>query len=279
MLYMSPTGLQVMCVGGPNERSDFHVEAGEELFYMLEGDMVLRVEERGVLRDIRIREGEMFLLPGNIPHSPQRLAGTVGLVIERARVPGEVDGLRWYTAGGGGVLYEETFACTNLGTQLGPVIARFKASQEAATGVPRPGLPPSPLPQDTTTLLPPPTPLALWRGNGGSPQGLFSVEVHGSGSGGGSGEGGLGAVVDIPLRTSELFLLVVQGGGDVTTFFSSGGVGEMEASASTSTASTTTFSLATKDTLVVTNEGGGSSSKVARFQATQPGTLCLAVHY
>jgi len=267
MLYMSPTGLQVMCVGGPNERSDFHVEAGEELFYMLEGDMVLRVEERGVLRDIRIREGEMFLLPGNIPHSPQRLAGSVGLVIERARVPGEVDGLRWYREGGGGVLYEETFACTNLGTQLGPVIARFKASQEAATGVPRPGLPPSPLPQDTTTLLPPPTPLASWRGNGGSPQGLFSVEVHGS------GEGGLGAVVDIPLRTSELFLLVVQGGGRVTLSSRMGGEEGGEGSTSHSSSC---FTLASKDTLVVTNEGGGT---VARFEATEPGTKCLAVHY
>ncbi len=255
-----------MCVGGPNERRDFHVEAGEELFYMLEGDMVLRVEERGVLRDIRIREGEMFLLPGNIPHSPQRLAGTVGLVIERARVAGEVDGLRWYTQGGGGgvLLYEETFVCTNLATQLGPVIARFKASQEAATGVPRPGLPPSPLPQDTTTVLPSPMALAAWKNNGGSPRGLFSVEVLGNKEGEQET-----CLVDIPLKTSELFLLVVQGGGRVTLSSRMGGEGSTSHSSSC-------FTLASKDTLVVTNEGGGT---VARFEATEPGTKCLAVHY
>jgi 3-hydroxyanthranilate 3,4-dioxygenase len=53
-----------MVVGGPNQRGDFHVEDGEELFFQLEGDMVLRVEERGALRDVRIREGECLLLPG-----------------------------------------------------------------------------------------------------------------------------------------------------------------------------------------------------------------------
>ena len=34
------------------------------------------------------------------------------------------------------VLYEEWFHCTDLGTQLVPVIARFHASEAKATGVP-----------------------------------------------------------------------------------------------------------------------------------------------
>jgi 3-hydroxyanthranilate 3,4-dioxygenase len=75
----------VMAVGGPNQRKDFHVEDGEEFFFQVEGDIVLRIIENGQVREIPIREGEMFLLPPNIPHSPQRPANTVGLVIERRR--------------------------------------------------------------------------------------------------------------------------------------------------------------------------------------------------
>src|SRR3954471_11982521 len=77
----------VMVVGGPNQRSDYHVNPGEELFYQIEGDIVLRIRDRGAgqPRDIPIRQGEMFILPAGIPHSPQRPANTVGLVVEHAR--------------------------------------------------------------------------------------------------------------------------------------------------------------------------------------------------
>src|SRR5262245_34540926 len=67
----------VMVVGGPNQRADFHVNPGEELFYQLEGDIVLRIMEDGKPQDIPIKQGELFLLPAGIPHSPQRPAGTV----------------------------------------------------------------------------------------------------------------------------------------------------------------------------------------------------------
>ena len=75
-------GYMVMVVGGPNQRNDFHVNPTEELFYQVEGDIVLRVVEDGKPSDIPIREGELFVLPANVPHSPQRPADTVGLVIE-----------------------------------------------------------------------------------------------------------------------------------------------------------------------------------------------------
>ncbi len=76
----------VTVVGGPNARADFHINQGEEFFYQLEGDIVLRCMEDGKPVDVPIREGEIFLLPARVPHSPQRPAGTVGLVLERKRL-------------------------------------------------------------------------------------------------------------------------------------------------------------------------------------------------
>jgi 3-hydroxyanthranilate 3,4-dioxygenase len=135
---------KVMLVGGPNARRDYHIERGEELFYQLEGDMVLEVMEKGVQRDILIKQGEFFRLPSDTPHSPQRKERTVGLVLERTRLPGEVDALRWYTRDGSGRnLYEESFFCTDLGQQLKPAIQRFNASEACRTGIPTPGAPES----------------------------------------------------------------------------------------------------------------------------------------
>ena len=37
----------IMAVGGPNSRKDFHVDPGEEFFYQLEGDMLLRTVQQG----------------------------------------------------------------------------------------------------------------------------------------------------------------------------------------------------------------------------------------
>ena len=86
----------IMVVGGPNARKDFNVDPGEEFFYQLEGDMVLKTMQQGRAVDIPIRAGEVLLIPPGLPHSPQRPKDTVGLVIERARRPGELDGFQWY---------------------------------------------------------------------------------------------------------------------------------------------------------------------------------------
>jgi len=118
-----------MVVGGPNARSDFHYEEGPEFFYQIEGDMVLRVAEPEGLRDIRIREGEIFLLPPRVPHSPQRAANTVGLVIERARTPGEQDGLIWFCERCEEKLYEEYFELEDIEQQFPPVFERYFGSE------------------------------------------------------------------------------------------------------------------------------------------------------
>jgi 3-hydroxyanthranilate 3,4-dioxygenase len=124
---------QVMVIGGPNQRNDYHVDPSEELFFQIEGDIVLRVMEGGQRHDIPIREGEMLLLPALVPHCPVRGPGTIGLVVERQRRPGETEALRWYCDGCGAILHEATMQVTDLGLQLTPVIERFYADESLRT--------------------------------------------------------------------------------------------------------------------------------------------------
>ncbi|XP_020665510.3 3-hydroxyanthranilate 3,4-dioxygenase [Pogona vitticeps] len=149
--------LNVMFVGGPNQRKDYHIEEGEELFYQLEGDMCLKIVENGKHKDIHIKEGEMFLLPARIPHSPQRYANTVGLVIERKRLTTETDGLRYYIGETTNVLFERWFYCDDLGTQLIPIIQEFFNSSQYRTGKPNPDeiLEETPYPLNKTTVMDP----------------------------------------------------------------------------------------------------------------------------
>jgi len=123
----------VMVVGGPNARKDYHYELGEEFFYQIEGDIVLKVIDDGKPVDIPIKEGEIFLLPPKVPHSPQRSAGSIGLVIERYRKPGEEDGFLWYCEGCGHKLHETYFELKNIETQLPKVMKTFYDSQELRT--------------------------------------------------------------------------------------------------------------------------------------------------
>lgn len=123
----------VFVVGGPNARKDYHIDPSEEFFYQLEGDMTLKIVEDGEFKDIVIREGEIFLLPAMVPHSPQRGPETLGLVIEHKRAESDHDGLRWYCEGCGEVLYEEFFHLTDIVTQLKGAIQAFWASQEKRT--------------------------------------------------------------------------------------------------------------------------------------------------
>ncbi|MEO8747964.1 MAG: 3-hydroxyanthranilate 3,4-dioxygenase, partial [Rhodanobacter sp.] len=88
----------IMIVGGPNARTDYHHEAGPEFFHQIEGDIALMVQDDAVAREIALRAGEAFYLPPHIPHSPNRAAGSIGLVIERRRLPGERGGLMWFCA-------------------------------------------------------------------------------------------------------------------------------------------------------------------------------------
>jgi 3-hydroxyanthranilate 3,4-dioxygenase len=123
----------IMVVGGPNTRTDYHIDPAEEFFYQLEGDMVLRVMEDGKPRDVRIAEGEIFLLPSWVPHSPQRFENTVGLVVERRRNADEQDGLAWFCDECNHEIYTEKFHLEDITKDLPPVFDRFYSNEENRT--------------------------------------------------------------------------------------------------------------------------------------------------
>lgn len=120
----------VMIVGGPNSRDDYHVDEGPEFFYQLEGDMLLRTMQDDKRVDITIGEGAVLLLPPRVPHSPQRFADTVGLVVERKRLPHELDGFIWYCDNCDSKLYEEFLYVDDIVGQLPAVFERFYSSVE-----------------------------------------------------------------------------------------------------------------------------------------------------
>ena len=123
----------IMVVGGPNSRKDYHVDPVEEFFYQLEGDMLLKIMDKGKPVDIPIKEGEIFLLPKNVPHSPQRFEDTVGLVVEYQREEGALDAFQWYCDECNEMLHEVTLDLENIVTQLPPLFEAYWDNTDART--------------------------------------------------------------------------------------------------------------------------------------------------
>jgi len=132
-LYHESGDYIVMIVGGPNARKDYHYNDTEELFYQLEGDILVKVQVDGKSVDVPIKEGEMFLLPGKIPHSPIRPANSVGLVIERKRDESHTDGLMWFCDNCNNKLHESYFPLNNIENDFFPRFKEFYNSEEMRT--------------------------------------------------------------------------------------------------------------------------------------------------
>lgn len=124
--------MTVQVVGGPNERTDYHDDPVEEFFYQLKGNMVLKVVENGEFYDVPIREGEVFLLPPHVRHSPQRPADLIGLVVEAAR-PNAVDGFEWYCFECGALVHRIEAPVQHLVKDLPPLYETFYADPAART--------------------------------------------------------------------------------------------------------------------------------------------------
>jgi 3-hydroxyanthranilate 3,4-dioxygenase len=132
-LYKEAGDFIVMIVAGPNARKDYHYNETEELFFQIEGDIVVKTQQNNKMVEVEIKEGEMFLLPAKIPHSPVRPAGSIGLVIERKRGEQDKDGLMWFSEKANELLYEEYFHLTNIEKDFIPVFKRFYSSEKLRT--------------------------------------------------------------------------------------------------------------------------------------------------
>ena len=130
-LYPEGTDYIVMVVGGPNARKDYHYNETEELFYQLEGDINVRIQQDGKAVDVPIKAGEMYLLPPRIPHSPMRSEGSVGLVIERVRKGTDFkDGLLWFCDNCNNKLHETYFKLENIEKDFLPRFREFYESED-----------------------------------------------------------------------------------------------------------------------------------------------------
>ena len=123
----------VMVVGGPNNRKDYHYNKTPEFFYQIEGDMILKIMDGDTPKDIHIKEGDIYLLPPKVPHSPQRVANTVGLVIEYPRSKKMKDALEWYCENCNNLLYRKKFKLNNIETDMPEIFNKYYSSEEKCT--------------------------------------------------------------------------------------------------------------------------------------------------
>ena len=132
-LYADAGDYIVMIVAGPNARKDYHYNETEELYYQLEGTITVRIQEDGKAVEITLNEGDMFLLPARVPHSPIRSANSIGLVIECKRTATEDDGLIWFCENCNNQLHEYKFHLDNIEKDFIPRFRDFYGSQELRT--------------------------------------------------------------------------------------------------------------------------------------------------
>ena len=85
-------------------------------------------------KDIVIREGDVFLLPPHLRHSPQRpVPGSIGLVVESPRLPGMKDGFEWYCMNCKALVHRIEVPLTDIVKDLPPLYDAFYANEAART--------------------------------------------------------------------------------------------------------------------------------------------------
>lgn len=124
----------IQVVGGPNQRTDFHLDPYEEWFYQVKGNMHVNVQTPDGPKTVNIGEGEVWLLPGNLPHSPQRPeAGSIGIVIERIREEGTLEKFQWYCLECNNKVHEVELQVRDIVEDLPPVFTAFYGDEAART--------------------------------------------------------------------------------------------------------------------------------------------------
>lgn len=120
-------------VGGPNQRTDFHDDPFEEYFHQFVGSAYLIVLDRGRYERIDLHEGDVFLLPAHVRHSPQRQdPNSRCTVIERNRPLGVLDGFEWYCAHCSALVHRAQVQLASIVTDLPKVFGQFYDAIPAA---------------------------------------------------------------------------------------------------------------------------------------------------
>lgn len=133
-MYVDSGDYIVMIVAGPNARKDYHYNETEELFYQLEGEITIYIQEEGHKKEMQLSAGDMFLLPAKVPHSPNRSENSIGLVIERKRVgKGFTDGLLWFCDTCNHKLHEAYFELHDIEKDFLPHFKEYYNSEEKRT--------------------------------------------------------------------------------------------------------------------------------------------------
>jgi 3-hydroxyanthranilate 3,4-dioxygenase len=124
----------VMILRGPNTRLDFHIEPGDEFFYQVQGDMELHLKAQGEPRQVvKISEGEIFVCPGGLPHSPRRFESTWGLVIERKRREEEKEEFAWFCEKCDAPVLSRVVNQGNIPSQVAAVYQEFNENEQLRT--------------------------------------------------------------------------------------------------------------------------------------------------
>ena len=133
-LYVDSGDYIVMIVAGPNARKDYHYNETEELFYQLEGNIKVFIQENGERKEMDMNTGDMYLNPAKMPHSPVRSENSIGLVIERKRAgKGFTDGLLWFCDNCNHKLHEVYFELYNIEKDFLPHFKHFYQSEKLRT--------------------------------------------------------------------------------------------------------------------------------------------------
>ncbi len=133
-LFENEDGMIFQMLGGGNQRVDFHIDPAEEFFYQMKGDMILKLHVDGQIRDVPIREGEVYLLPAHVPHSPQRPdPESFGLVVEGPRLPGMLDAFEWYCFECGSKVDRVELELKDIVKDLPPLFEAFYSDVERRT--------------------------------------------------------------------------------------------------------------------------------------------------
>jgi 3-hydroxyanthranilate 3,4-dioxygenase len=127
-------GMIAQIIGGPNTRIDFHDDPVQEFFYQIKGGMILKVIDDVEIKDVRINEGEVFMLPPHIRHSPQRpVPRSYRLIVESPRMAGMLDAFEWYCFVCMACIHRIEVPVDNIVDDLPPLYEAFYADDAART--------------------------------------------------------------------------------------------------------------------------------------------------